>query len=212
MPRAASCRPPSALPGLPLTTSCPARRNPSLRTSCSHQNTGTSPLTYKFELKATGSGGTTVETLKVKVAVGAGQPWPTASRAPTSVRTTGATSPMATSPSAEPSIPTSACDVSAAATNGHRSMEPGRRPSLLLDLHRRRQQGIGGSEIIHWIRRSLQRSSSGLRLFSLVASLRNLSANFLSHITSNPTFTAGTAQSVWPSESGGTYTFDWIYP
>ena len=58
-----------------LTTSCASKSFD--QDIVLQQNTATTALSYKFVLKATGPGGTTVDTVKVKVAAGAGQAWPT---------------------------------------------------------------------------------------------------------------------------------------
>ena len=65
----------SDVPGLPLTTSCASKSFD--QDIVLQQNTATTVLSYKFVLKATGPGGTTVDTVKVKVAAGAGQALPT---------------------------------------------------------------------------------------------------------------------------------------
>ena len=65
----------SFVAGLPSTTMCNSGEFD--ESVVLQQNEGAAPLPYVFSLSATGLGGTKAKTFKVKVAPGAGQPWPT---------------------------------------------------------------------------------------------------------------------------------------
>jgi hypothetical protein len=205
----------SVLPGLPLTTPCGSGASKSFAQGIVlEQNMGTSPLKYTFKLKATGPGGSTVETLKVKVAVGAGQAWPTGFTGTYLGSDDGGDFPNGNFNFSGTIDPDGGCDVSSCSyqwtsfTGTWSSTQP---PCSMYTADD--TQGIGGGGDLQ-----LDSAESPAQLVGgFIASVWSqacdtLETNFVSHITSNPTFTPGTAVSVWPSDSGGTYTFDWIYP
>ena len=76
-------------------------------------------------------------------------------------------------------------------------------------------QGIGGSG-------SLQLESSGspeqivgyfdFAVDSQLCGSPPVGTSFGAHISGTPAFTPGSTKSVWPSDGGGTFTFDRVYP
>ena len=204
----------SVVPGLPLTTPCGFSGSKAFdQDFVLQQNTGTSPLKYKFVLKATGPGGTTVDTLRVKIAVGSGQAWPTSFTGTYVGSDDGGDFPNGNFSFSGTINPDAACDPSVCSyqwrsVTGTWSATPPPCSSYTADD----SQGIGGSGNIQ-----LDSSESPVQLTGgfdfAVWSLPcdTASTNFLSHVSGAPTFTAGSAQSVWPSDGGGTFTFDWTY-
>jgi hypothetical protein len=205
----------SDVPGLPLTIRCGSGASKSFAQGIVlEQNTGTSPLKYTFKLKATGAGGSAVETLKVKVAVGAAQAWPTSFTGTYVGSDDSGDMPNGNFTFSGSIYPNVECDADSCSYQwtslaGSWSASPPPCSSYTAD----ESQGIGGSGNLE-----LDPSESPEQLvggfdFSVWSQVCvTVSTNFVSHITSNPTFSPGTAVSVWPSDSGGTYTFDWIYP
>jgi hypothetical protein len=214
--RATSCTLSSTsdVAGLPLTTPCGSHGSKAFdQDIVLQQNTGTSPLKYAFVLKASGPGGTTVDTLEVKVADGAGQAWPTGFTGTYVGSDDGGDFPNGNFSFSGTIDQDDACDPFVCSyqwtsLTGTWSASPPLCSSFTADD----SQGIGGSGNLQ-----LDSSESPEQLvggfdFSVWSQpCDNLGTNFLEHVSGDPTFTAGTAESVWPSDGGGTFTFDWVY-
>lgn len=204
---------PDNVPGLPLTTSCASKSFD--QDVVLQQNTGTSALTDNFVLKATGPGGTTVDTVKVKVAPGAGQAWPTSFTGSYVGSDDGGDFPngnftfggvMDTNIGCD----SHSCSFDWTSVAGTWSAAPPLCSTFTADD----SQGIGGGGNF-----ALDSADSPIEIvgsfdfavWSHPCGSGLVSTSFVSHVSSSPTFTPGAAQSVWTSDSGGTYTFNWIY-
>ncbi len=206
----------SVVPGLPLTTPCGSGATKSfVEDIVLQQNTGTGPLKYTFTLKAKGSGGTTVDTVKVKVAAGAGQAWPTGFTGTYVGSDDGGDFPNGNFSFSGTIDQNDACDPSACSYQwtsftGTWSGTPPPCSSYTADD----SGGIGGGGNLELGPVEPPEQLVGgfdFAVWSQPCGEAGVSTNFLSHVSGNPPFTAGAAQSVWPSDGGGTFTFDWVY-
>ncbi len=202
----------STVPGLPLTSPCASKSFH--EAIVLEENTGTVPLKITFTLRATGPGGNAVETTTVKIVPGAGQAWPTGFTGTYvgsddtgdypggNLAFSGTINPDAT---CDPSV----CTYEWTSMTGTWSAVQPPCSSFTADD----SQGIGGSGNIEFDQSESPVELAGGFDFGVGSQpCGNVGSDFVSHVSGAPTFIPGTLQSVWPSDGGGTYTFNWIYP